>query len=158
MILDRVNYPGQHNSFGSGVWIAGTRPNGRVYAFCGAISNTDGEPVPVVGVHSTPLEVKKIENYPVLANGDLYTAFNPNEAEEKIISRWDTPVGIRVSRTSRAWSYPGYDSFIIYEYEFENVTNDTITDLFITFANTFGPSMFGYQRVHGEWSEGAFRG
>ncbi|KPL08530.1 hypothetical protein AMJ86_00235 [bacterium SM23_57] len=158
MVLDRVNYPGQHNSFGSGIWIAGTRPNGRVYAFCGATSNTSGDPVPVVGVYSTPIELQKLENFPVLANGDLNPAFNPDEAEEIIISRWDTPVGIRVSRTSRAWSYPGYDSFIIYEYEFENVTNDTITDLFITFANTFAPSMFGYQRNHGAWSEGAYRG
>ncbi|MGH7492784.1 MAG: T9SS type A sorting domain-containing protein [bacterium] len=158
MVLDRVNYPGQHNSFGSGIWIAGTRPSGRSYTFCGAVSTTDGEPVPVVGVYSTPIEVKSIENFPVLEDGELNPAFNPDEAEEMIISRWDTPVGIRVARTSRAWSYPGYDSFIIYEYELTNVTTDTITDLFITFANTFGPSMFGYQRNHGGWSEGAFRG
>ncbi|MDZ7262425.1 MAG: T9SS C-terminal target domain-containing protein [candidate division KSB1 bacterium] len=158
MVLERRNYPGQHNSFGSGIWIAGTRPSGRKYAFCGAVSNTSGEPVPVVGVYSIPLEIKRIENFPVLENGELNPAFNPDEAEEMIISRWDTPVGIRVTRTSRAWSYPGYDSFIIYEYEFENVTSDTIIDLFITFANTFAPSMFGYQRNHGNWSESAFRG
>jgi hypothetical protein len=158
IVLDRVNYPGQHCSFGSGVWIVGTRPNGRVYAYCGATSNSDGDPVPVLGVYSTPLELQRIENYPVLANGELNTAYNPDEAEEIIISSWDTPVGIRVRRTSRAWSYPGYDSFIIYEYQFENVSSDTIRDLFITFAETFAPSMFGYQRVHGEWSEGAFRG
>ncbi|GAB4374901.1 MAG: hypothetical protein Kow0042_19860 [Calditrichia bacterium] len=158
IVLDRVNYPGQHNSFGSGVWIAGTRPNGRIYAFCGATSNSSGEPVPVVGVYSIPLELQRIENYPVLDNGELNPAFNPDEAEEIIISGWDTPVGVRVRRTSRAWSYPGYNNFIIYEYEFTNVTTDTIRDLFITFANTFAPSMFGYQRNHGAWSEAAFRG
>ncbi|MDZ7332321.1 MAG: T9SS C-terminal target domain-containing protein [candidate division KSB1 bacterium] len=158
MVLDRRNYPGQHNSFGSGIWIAGTRPSGRKYAFCGAVSNTSGDPVPVVGVYSIPLDLQRIENYPVLENGELNPNFNPDEAEEIIISAWDTPVGIRVTRTSRAWSYPGYDSFIIYEYQFENVTADTITDLFFTFANTFAPSMFGYQRNHGNWSESAFRG
>ena len=158
MVLDRVNYPGQHNSFGSGIWIAATRPGGRVYTFCGATSNTNGEPVPVVGVYSTPLELRKIENFPVLADGELNSAYDPDEAEEIIVSRWDTPVGIRVTRTSRAWSFPGYDSFIIYEYEFENVTGDTLSDVFITFANTFAPSMFGYQRNHGDWSEGNFRG
>jgi len=158
MVLDRRNYPGQHNSFGSGIWLAGTRPSGRKYAFCGAVSTTNGDPVPVVGVYSIPLSLQRIENYPVLENGELNPDFNPDEAEEIIISAWDTPVGIRVTRTSRAWSYPGYDSFIIYEYEFENVTSDTITDLFITFANTFAPSMFGYQRNHGNWSESAFRG
>lgn len=158
LVLERRNYPGQHNSFGSGIWIAGTRPGGRRYAFCGAVSNTNGEPVPVVGVYSIPLELSRTENFPVLENGDLNPNFNPDEAEEIIVACWDTPVGIRVSRTSRAWSYPGYDSFIIYEYEFQNVTSDTISDLFITFANTFAPSMFGYQRNHGNWAESAFRG
>jgi hypothetical protein len=163
MVLDRRIYPGQHNSFGSGIWIAGTpiHPDTtipRKYAFCGATSNSNGDPVPVLGVYSTPVELQRIENYPVFASGELNPDFNPDEAEEIIISSWDTPVGIRIRRTSRAWSYPGYDSFIIYEYEFENVTGDTISDLFITFANTFAPSMFGYQRVHGAWAESAFRG
>ena len=158
LILDRVNYPGQHNSFGSGIWLAGTRPDGRVFAYCGAVSNTNGDPVSVVGVYSIPLDLRKIENYPVLEDGELNPGYNPDEAEEIIISSWDTPVGVRVTRTSRAWSYPGYDSFIIYEYEFENVTTDTISDLFVTFANTFAPSMFGYQRNHGEWAESAYRG
>ena len=158
IILDRRNYAGQHNSFGSGIWIAGTRSGGRRYALCGAVSNTNGEPVSVVGVYSSPIEIRRRENYPVLEDGSLNSAFDPDEAEEIIVSRWDTPVGIRVTRTSRAWSYPGYDSFIIYEYEFVNVTDETITDVFITFANTFAPSMFGYQRNHGDWSEGAMRG
>ncbi|MDZ7295877.1 MAG: T9SS C-terminal target domain-containing protein, partial [candidate division KSB1 bacterium] len=111
IVLERRNYPGQHNSFGSGVWIAGTRPSGRKYAFCGAVSNSSGDPVPVVGVYSMPLDIQRIENFPVLADGTLNPSFNPDEAEEIIIARWDTPVGIRVTRTSRAWSYPGYDSF-----------------------------------------------
>ena len=159
MILDRANYAGQHNSFGSGIWIAGTRPVvGRRYAFCGAVSDGSGNPVSVAGVYSIPSFLERIENYPVLADGRLNPAFNPDEAEEKIVSKWSTPVGVAVTRTSRAWSYPGYDSFIIYEYEFRNTTTDTITDFFVTFANTFAPSMFGYQRNHGQWVESAFRG
>lgn len=158
MILERRNYPGQHNSLGSGLWLAATGPSGRRYAFCGAVSNTDGDPVSVVGVYSTPIELTRIENYPVLADGSLNPAFDPDEAEEIIVSRWDTPTGIRVTRTSRAWSYPGYDSFIIYEYAFENVSGSRLHDVFVTFASTFAPSMFGYQRVHGDWSEAAFRG
>jgi hypothetical protein len=158
MILDRTNYPGQHNSFGSGIWLAGTRPSGRVYAYCGAVSDGSGNPVTVTGVYSTPLSLTKTENFPVLPNGNLNPSYNPDEAEEIIVSSWSTPVGITVTRTSRAWSFPGYDSFIIYEYEFTNSTPDTISDLFVTFANTFAPSMFGYQRNHGQWSEAAFRG
>lgn len=158
IIVDRQNFPGHHNSFGSGIWLAATGPNGRRYAFSGAVSNDNGEAVPVVGVHSIPIEVRRIENYPVLADGSLNPTFDPDEAEEIIISSWDTPTGIRVRRTSRAWSYPGYDSFIIYEYEFENITQDVLRDVFITFAGTYAPSMFGYQRNHGEWSEASFRG
>ncbi|MEX2116994.1 MAG: T9SS C-terminal target domain-containing protein [Bacteroidota bacterium] len=159
MILDRTNYPGQHNSFGSGIWLAGTRPViGRQYAFCGAVSDASGNPVTVAGVYANPINLQRIENFPVLSNGNLNPSFNPDEAEEKIIAQWSTPVGITVTRTSRAWSYPGYDSFIIYEYEFQNTTTDTISDFFVTFANTFGPSMFGYQRNHGQWVEGSFRG
>jgi hypothetical protein len=158
IILERTNYPGQHNSLGSGIWIAATGSEGRRYAFCGAVSDGTGNPVPILGVYSIPREVRRIENFPVLENGNLNPAYNPDEAEEIIISSWDTPFGIRVTRTSRAWSFPGYDSFIIYEYEFENITNETLRDVFITFANTFAPSMFGYQRNHGEWTEGSFRG
>lgn len=158
IILDRQNYPGYHNSFGSGLWLSATRDGERVYSFGGAVSNTDGEPVPVVGVHVSPRRVERTTNYPVREDGSLNSAWDPNEAEEIIVSEWDTPTGIRVTRTSRAWSYPGYDSFIIYEYELENVTNGTLTDVFVTFASTFGPSMFGYQRNHGEWTEAAFRG
>ncbi len=158
MILDRTRYPGQHNSLGSGIWLAGTRPNGRLYALCGAVSDNNGNPVTVTGVYSTPISIERIENYPVLANGNLNPAYNPDEAEEIITARWSTPVGLTVTRTSRAWSFPGYDSFIIYEYEFHNTTTDTISDIFIVFANTFAPSMFGYQRNHGQWTEAAFRG
>lgn len=158
IILDRTNYPGQHNTFGSGVWLAGTASTGRRYAFCGAVSDATGNPVTVAGVYSTPISIQRLENYPVLANGDLNPAFNPDEAEEIIVARWGTPVGITVTRTSRAWSYPGYDSFIIYEYEFQNTTVDTLRDVHVVFANSFAPSMFGYQRNHGQWTEGAYRG
>ncbi len=158
VIIDRTVYPGQHNSFGSGIWIAGTRPSGRQYMFCGAVSDGSGNPVTVAGLYSNPISIQRTENFPVLANGGLNPAYNPDEAEEIIVSRWGTPLGITVTRTSRAWSYPGYDSFIIYEYEFENATTDTISDIDIVFANTFATSMFGYQRNHGLWAESQFRG
>ena len=140
VIIDRTVNPGQHNSFGSGIWIAGTRPGGRQYMFCGAVSDGSGNPVTVAGLYSNPISIQRTENFPVLANGDLNPAYNPDEAEEIIVSRWGTPLGITVTRTSRAWSFPGYDSFIIYEYEFENAATDTISDIHIVFANTFATS------------------
>lgn len=158
LILDRRQYGGQQNSFGSGIWLAGTRPSGRQYVFCGAVSDGTGNPVAVSGVYSNPISIDRIENYPVHADGTLNPAYDPNEAEEKIISKWSTPLGITVTRTSRAWSFPGYDSFIIYEYEMANTTPDTMRDVFVVFANSFCPSMFGYERIHGTWGEGVYRG
>lgn len=157
-IIERVVYPGQHNSFGNGLWIAGTRPSGRQYMFCGAVSDGSGNPVTVTGLYSNPISIERRENFPVLASGELNSSFNPDEAEEIIISRWSTPLGITVTRTSRAWSFPGYDSFIIYEYEMANTSQDTIKDIHVVFANSFAPSMFGYQRSHGQWSEAQYRG
>lgn len=158
MILDRTVYPGQHNSFGGGIWLGVTRPSGRQYAYCGAVSDANGNPVPVLGLYSNPISIERIENYPLLPNGDLNPAFNPDEAEERIVSRWTTPVGVRVTRTSRAWSYPGYDSFIIYDYQLENTTADTMKDVHAVWTYGIGPSMFGYQRTYNRWGEGDFRG
>ena len=49
LILNRTLYRGQHNSFGGGLRIAGTKPSGRQYMFCGAISDANGNPLPVEG-------------------------------------------------------------------------------------------------------------
>lgn len=157
VIIDRTRFAGQHNSFGGGVWLAGTRPSGRQYVYCGALSDANGNPVPVQGVN--PLSINRIENYPVLASGDLNPAYDPNEAEEKIITQWGTSqLGVTVTRTSRAWSFPGYDSFIIYEYELQNTTADTIKDVNAIWTYGLGPSMFGYQRTYNRWGEGDYRG
>ena len=165
MIISRTNYAGQHNSFGGGLWLAGTRPDtaghylpaGRQYIYCGAISDANGNPVPTQGV--VPISIDRIENYPVLASGELNSAYDPNEAEERIVAKWSaSPLGVIVTRTSRAWSYPGYDSFIIYEYELDNTTADTIKDLDVVWTYGIGPSMFGYERTYNRWGEGDYRG
>jgi hypothetical protein len=157
IIVDRTRYAGQHSSFGAGVWIAGTVPSGRKYVYCGAVSDANGNPTPVQGV--VPIQITRSENYPVLPNGNLNPGYNPSEAEEKIVAQWvASDVGILVTRTSRGWSFPGYDSFIIYEYEFQNTTADTIRDLDFIWTYAIGPSMFGYQRTYNRWGEGDYRG
>lgn len=158
IVLDRTSYAGQHCSFGGGLWIAGTRPAGRQYMYCGAVSDANGNPIPVEGIYSSPISIERIENYPVLGDGNLNPAYNPNEAEEKIIAQWTTPLGVRVTRTSRAWSFLGYDSFIIYEYELRNTTADTISDVHVAWTYGLGPSMFGYQRTYNRWAEVDYRG
>ena len=157
MILNEKPYAGQHNSFGGGLWIAGTSHGVRQYVYCGAITTNNGGAQRVEGVYSYPISIDRTENYPVLADGTVNPAYNPNEAEEIITAKWGTPLGINVTRTSRAWSTPGYDSFIIFEYELENTDTVTVSDLFVVFPYGFCPSMFGYQRRYNRWAEGDYR-
>lgn len=163
-------YPGQHNGYGSGVYISankkgaqgiigiGGTPNptpDRLVAICGGVTGSNNRSYLQ---WSWPVKnaFKRIENYPVLSDGTLNSAFNPNEAEEIITAKWNTNVGISVTRTSRAYSYPDFDDFIIYEYEFENngiffdvntsqlVQKDTtLVDVYITFMYAISPTAFG---------------
>jgi len=158
-VVDGVSYNGQYNSFGGGVYFSATRSDtsARLFSYCGAANNE-----PVAGRFAFPIMVKRFENFPVLADGGLNPAYNPDEAEEIIISQWGTNIGLTVTRTSRAWSLPDYDDFIIYEYEIEatgEVDGDAgtpgnllpLTDVIVAFAYGFGPSMFGYERKFNRW-------
>lgn len=164
-IIDQKQYTGQQNSFGGGVHLATYRQDtsARLYAFCGAASD-----IVVENTNSIPISIQRIENYPVLADGRLNPDYNPNEAEEKIISKWTTRLGITITRTSRAWSFPDYDDFIIFEYEFENTGDtdgnpltpgrqDTLTDVMVNFAHGFGPGKFGYERTFNRWNGGDYQ-
>ncbi len=159
-IVDTKQYTGQSNSYGGGVQIAADRIDSteRLYAICGGMIDAVVE-----NVNSFPLSQQRIENYPVLADGSLNPGYNPDEAEEIIISKWATPVGVTITRTSRAWSFPDYDDFIIYEYEFENtgdLKGDGITpprpvrlkDLLINFSHGMTGGKFGYERVSNSWA------
>jgi hypothetical protein len=158
-IVDGKQYSGHHNSYGGGVQIGTDRAGGlgRLYAFCGGLNDVGV----VEGVHSFPLSQVRIENYPVLSDGSMNPAYDPNEAEEKIIAKWATPVGVTVTRTSRAWSFPDYDDMIIYEYEFEN-TGDIpppaapnparLTDIIINFSHGLTGGKFGYNRLYNSWT------
>ena len=170
-IIDGIEYSGQHNMIGGGVYVTAnvlgrTGRENRIYALCGAVG-TDLPELPL-GRWSFPISMEEIENFPILANGSVNPNYNPDEAEEIIISKWSTPTGITVTRTSRAWSYPDYDDMIIYEYVFEYTgdtdgnlatieRDSTLTDILIGFPFGFAPSMLGYQRWYsGQWSNDQF--
>ncbi len=173
-IVDGIEYSGQHNILGAGVYIAANikgKPgiDNRIYAFCGGVGASEAEVA--FGKWSFPYSMEEIENFPVLDNGELNPDYDPNEAEEIIRTSWGSSVGIAVTRTSRVWSYPDYDDMIIYEYEFEyngdtdgnpaTVEMDAVlTDVMILFIYGFAPSMYGYQRTYGEWKydAGIYRG
>jgi hypothetical protein len=162
--VDSKPYTGQHNSFGGGVQIAvSRRDTTRMYAYCGAVSG-----LPVAGTYSFPLDLARTENYPLRPDGSVNPLYDPNEAEEIIVSKWATPMGLTVTRTSRAWSHPDYDDFIIYEYEFENTGDhdglaatpgrtDTLRDVYISFAYGLAPGKTGHERQFNRWSGGDFQ-
>lgn len=174
VILEGIEYSGQHNMLGGGVYIAANikgKPGlpDRLYAFCGGVGAD--QPEIVLDRWSFPILMEEIENFPLLPDGTLNPDYNPDEAEEIIKSSWATPIGITVTRTSRAWSYPDYDDIIIYEYEFEYTGNtdadpatierdSVLVDAMILFIYGFAPSMYGYQRQYNEWKyeAGIYRG
>jgi hypothetical protein len=161
-IVDGVEYDGYHNTLGGGIWLSAEAPdtNGIMFAFCGGVGSS--RPEVIAGTWSFPFFIRRIENYPILPDGELNPNYDPDEAEEIIIAKWGTPLGITITRTSRAWSYPDYNDFIIYEYELENTgdrdgnpltieSTATLYDLLVAFAYGFAPSMFGYQRIYNRW-------
>ncbi len=154
-ILDGVVYWGHQNSFGGGLLLSADVRGENVRRACGAVTDGSGNSTQVTGVYVWPVSIRKIENYPILPDGSLNPNFNPNEAEEIIITTYRTtdPMKIQITQTSRAWSYPGYDAFIIYEYEIVNMDDVDYTNGFVVFGNAMAPSAFGLQRKYGEWSE-----
>ncbi len=152
-IIDRIRYAGQQNSFGGGLYIGGSVGGVRQYVYCGAVTDNNGNATQVENVYSYPISITRTENYPVLADGNLNPTYNPDDAEEIIVAKWGTPLGITVTRTSRAWSFPGYDSFIIYEYELQSNNADTTVDVFVAWGYGFLTSMFGYERRFNRWAE-----
>ncbi|RPI06637.1 MAG: hypothetical protein EHM64_02325, partial [Ignavibacteriae bacterium] len=170
--LGDQKFDGFYNSFGGGIWIAGDTgkagnrqyfklSNGGVVE-CGMVSDNNGRPTTVEGIFSYPISIEKTTNYPLNEDGSINSGYKPNEAEEIIKASWDTPIGITVYRTSRAWSFPDFDDFIIYEYELVNTGNrlpagssyDTLYEATVTFAYAVCPSMVAYQRQYGRWSSG----
>jgi hypothetical protein len=121
------------------------------------------------GTFYWPGTVSKVLNTPLNTDGSwksigtsIPTQYNPNEAEEIITSSVYTPYGIKITRVSRAWSYPGYDSFIIYDYMFENTGEhykygaaagpDTLTDIAISWVQSFLPSYAYANMVNGDFT------
>lgn len=123
---------------GGGFWVGGKNPDGSIFL---------DELGPFLYVdQGTFFEMTEEENFIGSPN------FNPNEAEEKITAHWKTSRGIEVWRVSRAWSYPAYSDFIIFEYTCINSSSDKLTDVYFGFPYLLRPS---YQDVvvQGFWGD-----
>jgi len=153
--LDGKLYFGQHNGQGSGLVLRAKVGDTYEFRACGGITDGSGNATAIAGVYVLPGEITRTENYPIRADGSLNPAWNPDEAEEVIVAKYRTtpPMNIEVTQTSRAWSYPGYDAFIIYEYDIVNNDAMDYTDGFVMSQNAFSPSAFGLMRKYGVWNE-----
>ena len=165
-IIDGLQYSGQHNIIGGGISVAASYSGTNIFNLDERLFSFGGSagqhiPITVAGVYSFPVSIERIENYPLLEDGTINPAYNPNEAEEIIVAEWHTNTGISVTRTSRAWSYPDYDDLIIFEYTFENTgdtdgdgvadNDETLYEVLIGFHYGVAPSMMGFQRWYGTW-------
>lgn len=173
-VIDGIEYDGQHNILGAGFYIGANKEGlpgeqNRLFALCGGVGASS--PEVSMGRWSFPLYMEEIENFPLLEDGRLNPNYDPDEAEEIIRTGWASSTGITVHRTSRAWSYPDYDDFILYEYELiytgdmdGNPTTiemtDNLKDVMVALNYGFAPSMYGYQRQYLEWKYegGIYRG
>jgi hypothetical protein len=153
--LDGVLYYGQHNGQGSGLVLRAKVNGSYQFRACGGITDGSGNATAMAGVYVLPGTITRTENYPLLSDGSLNTQFNPNEAEEIIVAKYRTmpPMNLEITQTSRAWSYPGYDAFIIIEYDMFNADTTDYTDGFVMHQNAFSPSAFGLMRKYGVWNE-----
>jgi hypothetical protein len=125
-------------SYGAGVWIGGRRNDGSVFfTENGPFSNVD---------RGTFEPMQEIENF-IGSN-----SYNPNEAEERIIAQWKTTENITVRRTSRAWSFPALNNFIIIEYIITNSNASPVSDVFIGFPYLIRPSYQDFV-VHNGWGD-----
>ena len=155
--LNQIIYWGHQNSFGSGILFQAKINGTYVAKACGGITDGSGNGTTIAGIYVIPGSITRTENYPVLADGSLNSAYNPNEAEEIIVTKYRTtdPMKLTITQTSRAWSFPGYDAFIIIEYDIVNDDVVDYTDGMVMFENAIAPSAFGLQRRYGLWNESA---
>jgi hypothetical protein len=123
---------------GIGLWLGGRRGDGSLFF-------TEHGPFQTVDF-GTFEQIRKTENY--VGSPD----YDPAEAEQVISADFTTTTGLRVRRASRAWSFRGLNTFILFEYRITNTTGETLTDVYAGFPALLRPS---YQdiNVHNGWAD-----
>jgi hypothetical protein len=106
---------------------------------------------PGAGPQTDPAEKGKPYEVMNWRFGQYPDAGKDNRPENALYSKWTTKNGITITRKGMAWSYQGFDDFIILELEFENTGDSdgdgaadvnggagyTLNDTYFAFANAF---------------------
>ncbi|MBI1938833.1 MAG: hypothetical protein HYS25_12015 [Ignavibacteriales bacterium] len=123
---------------GAGLWIGGYHSDGSLFLTeNGPFLNVD---------KSTFTLLEKTDNF------IESSSFNPNDAEQIIKMNLTTSENIEVKRTSRVWSYPGSNNFILIEYEFVNKNSSRVNDIYFGFPYLIRPSYQDFV-VHNGWGD-----
>lgn len=123
---------------GAGIWVGWKNTGGSiVFSENGPLSSV---------YYGTFEEPVKTDNFVEGAD------FDPTLPEQTIVAQWTTPENIHVKRTSKAWSFPDINNFIIIDYVFTNQTGAKINDAYFGFVYLIRPS---YQdvMVHNGWGD-----
>jgi len=122
---------------GAGLWIGAQQDGTLMFTEHGPFSIVDA---------GTFEPIERRDNY------IEYADFDSTMPEQTVFASWTTSTGIRVDLESHAWSYPGFNNFIIHDYVFTNETGGALTELFVGFPWLLRPS---YQDllVHNGWGD-----
>ncbi len=123
---------------GAGLWIGGRHANGALFF-------TENGPFTYVD-NGAFAAIEKTDNF--IEN----SGFNPADAEQRITMRLTTTEKVEVRRTSRAWSFPGINNFILLEYTFYNRNAAGLSDLYLGFPYLIRPSYQDFV-VHNGWGD-----
>ncbi|MFH1851759.1 MAG: hypothetical protein ABIA75_05390 [Candidatus Neomarinimicrobiota bacterium] len=124
--------------YGGGIWIGGKYSNGSVFL-------TEHGPSSHVN-QGNGHSIIKTENF-IESPG-----YDPAQAEQTITASWNTTANFNVRRVSRAWSFRGYNDFIIIEYSFTNNNSAAVEEVYFGIPYLLRPS---YQDIlaHNGWGD-----
>ena len=170
-VIDPPRVTISQNSKGQGIWIMAVSNGTDTLVSCSGTRNItydiEAKPYDInnalestLGDSSWPNSQRSnyapgyktiIGNEPVEIHNYKYHDYILNDEfpEEIIISQWLTKSGIQGTRKAYAWSYPGYDDFIIQELFFKNTGSDILDPVYFALKTSISVN----SAAHG-WADG----
>ncbi len=84
------------------------------------------------------------------------SSFDHSKAEETITANWTTSQNIKIKRTSRSWSFRGFNDFIIITYDITNLNLEMINDFYFGSVFLLRPSLQDHNN-HNGWNDALSR-